>query len=214
MKIFNKVGLKTQRVFVNTFRDRKDAGERLSALLVHYKKDKSALVLGLARGGAIVAHEIAKALLLPLNVIVPRKLGAPNNPELAIGAVAEDGETWLNDELIAIIGVSPPFIQEEIERQKKIIERRLQLYRKGAGLGDLKGKTVILVDDGIATGATMLVEIQHFRKMGSRIVVAAPVAAREPWLEIQKLADEAICLDVEETFYGISAFYESFSQVE
>ncbi len=197
------------------FKDRKEAGARLAERLTSYRGCKEAMVLGLARGGVVVAYEIAQALSLPLNVLVARKLGAPSTPELAIGAVTEEGETLLNPPIIAFVGASHTYIQSEVERQQKLAKERAALYRRVSPLGELKGKIVILVDDGIATGATMLVEIQSLRKRGvSKIIAASPVAAGQAWRAIQALVDEAICLDLQESFLGISTFYDNFAQVE
>lgn len=197
------------------FRDRTDAGKQLARKLLSYKKRVDTVVLGLARGGVVVAYEIAQELSLPLNVLVARKIGAPDNPELAIGAVAEDGEVLLDQRLIQLTGASPSFVQEAIRSAKQLANRRLAQYRQVAPLGDLQGKSIILVDDGVATGATMLVEIQSLRKKGTeKIIAAVPVAARESWDVILAACDDAVCLDVEETFMGISEFYDSFPQVE
>ena len=197
------------------FQDRKEAGRLLSSHLAAYKSRADAIVLGLARGGVVVAYEIAKALLLPLNVLVPRKIGVPDNPEVAMGAISEDGEILLNREIVDLAGVSQSLIHQEIEKEKRIAKERILRYRKVAPLGNLKGKTILLVDDGVATGATILVEIQSLRKKGvARIVVASPVAAVEAWEKIKAAADEAVCLNVREDFFGVSGFYREFDQVE
>ena len=197
------------------FQNRSDAGKQLAQKLLSYKAKKNAIVLGLARGGVLVAYEIAKALVLPLNVLVPRKIGAPDNPELALGAVAEDGEVWRNESVIQFLGVSDAAIREATNQARQAAKERLAQYRKIAPLGDLKGKTVLLVDDGIATGASMLVAIQSLRKQGVKtIVAAAPVAAADAWAVIRAASDEAVALLILESFRGISQFYLDFSQVE
>lgn len=197
------------------FQNRQQAGRHLSAWLAAYKKQANAIVLGLARGGVVVAYEIAKALSLPLNVLVPRKIGVPDNPEVAIGAISEDGEIFLNQEIVDLEGISPSLIQREIEKEKRIAGERISRYRKAAPLGNLKGKTILLVDDGIATGATVLVEIQSLRKKGvAKIIVASPVAASEAWNKIKAAADAAVCLDIRADFFGVSAFYREFDQVQ
>lgn len=197
------------------FRDRKEAGQILSSYLTAYRKKKDAIVLGLARGGVVVASEISKALSLPLNVLVPRKIGAPGNPELAIGALAEDGEILLNPEIVDFVGATPSFIRQEVEKERKVANERLSRYRKVAPLGEIKGKTVLLVDDGVATGATLLVEMQSMRKKGvAHMVIAVPVSSVEAWRKIQALADEAICPNIEASFLGVSSFYREFAQVE
>lgn len=197
------------------FQDRKEAGQILSSYLAAYKNQKDVVVLGLARGGVVVAYEIAKALSLPCNVIVPRKLGAPGQPELAIGALAEDGTVFLNADIVDLVGASPTWIDQEIESQKKLIQQRLALYRRVAPLKNLEGKIILLVDDGIATGATMLVQIQALKKKGvKKIVAISPVSSADAWHKIKALADEAVCPYVLEDFLGVSSFYREFDQVE
>ena len=197
------------------FQDRSDAGKQLAQKLLPYKAQKNTIVLGLARGGVVIAYEIAKTLSLPFNVLVPRKIGAPNCPELAIGAVAEDGQVWLNKSLIQILGLSDAWVQEAAALAKQVGNERLKLYRKAAPLEDLKGKTVLLIDDGIATGATMLAEIQSLRKQGVKAVITiTPVASKETWNLIRVVSDEAIALLVPENLQGISQFYINFGQVE
>ncbi len=192
------------------FQNRKHAGEILSSHLSAYKGKENAIVLGLARGGVVVAHEIAKELSLPLNVLVPRKLGAPENPEFAIGAVAENGEVFLNPDA----ALSHALLKEEVEKKKQEAQEILSRYRKSFPLETLKGKTVLLVDDGIATGSTFLAEIQSLKKQGvGSIVAAVPVAAVDAWQKIKALVDEAVCPSVEEDLQGISRFYQEFSQV-
>ncbi len=197
------------------FQNRQEAGQRLSARLAAYKKRADAIVLGLARGGVAVAYEVAKALSLPLNVLVPRKIGVPDNPEVAMGAISEDGEILLNQEIVDLAGIPPSLIQREVEKEKRIAGERISRYRKAAPLGNLKGKTILLVDDGIATGATILVEILSLRKKGvAKIIVASPVAASEAWDKIKAAADAAVCLDIRADFFGVSAFYREFDEVQ
>ncbi|MBU6383743.1 MAG: phosphoribosyltransferase [Verrucomicrobia bacterium] len=197
------------------FKDRSDAGRQLAQKLLSYQGQANTIVFGLARGGVVVAYEVARILSLPLNVLVPRKIGAPGNPELALGAVAEDGELMLNEEIVSDLGVSPALIQEAARQAKALSDQRLLKYRQCAPLGNLQGKTAIVIDDGIATGATMLIEIQSLRKRGLRkIIAAAPVAALDAWSAIQKVCDEAVCLHVATDFGGISEFYLDFAQVE
>jgi putative phosphoribosyl transferase len=200
---------------MSLFHNREEAGQKLSLLLSAYKGQTNSLVLGLARGGVVIAFEIAKALQLPLNVLVPRKLGAPANPELAIGAISDDGEVRLNPEIVQLTGASPAFIREEVAREKQVIQERLLRYHKIAPIPNLAGKTILLVDDGVATGATLLAEIQALRKKNvASLVVAVPVAAADAWKVIQSMADKAFCYRVEEHFWGISSFYDQFDQVE
>ncbi len=197
------------------FKNREEAGKLLAERLSVYKKASHTLVLGLARGGIVVADAIATELELPLNVLVPRKIGAPNQPELAIGAVAEDGEIWLNQHIIEALQISDSWVQEAAQTARKMGGERLAKYRKAAPLEKLSGKTILLVDDGVATGATMLAEIQSLRKQEvCKIIAISPVAAATAWNFIQKLSDEAVCINATEYFDSVSQFYTSFNQVE
>lgn len=197
------------------FKDRHEAGKKLVPLLAPYKGQSNTIVLGLARGGVVVAYEIAKGLSLPLNVIAPRKVGAPNQHELAIGAVMEDGTGVFNDHIIQALGIPRSYITQEIEIEKARSQRYLSLYRQNNPLPDLKGYTVILADDGIATGATMLAAIRGMKKMAvSRIVVAVPVAAVDALQVISQEVDEVVCLYSPEDFGAVGYFFYSFQQTE
>lgn len=196
------------------FHDRRDAGKQLAVRLQGYKNQKEAIVLGLARGGMVTADEVASALGLPLNVVVVRKIGAPNNEELALGAIAEIGEGVFNEQLIGLLGVSPSYLQREVARQKKILAERLALYRGKAPAPDLKGKTVILVDDGIATGASMRVAIESLLSAEiEKLVLAVPVAAPDSLRKLESLVDEVVCLSKPTFFEAVGAFYRVFDQV-
>lgn len=195
------------------FLDRKDAGLQLAKKLISYKNHPNTIVLGLPRGGVVTAAEIAKQLQLPLDIICARKIGAPNNPELAIGAVTETGEGYFNQDILDYIGVSSAYIQTQIEQEKKEAERRLRVYRQNRPPLNLKGKTAILVDDGIATGATMKASIQSVKASGAdKIIVAAPVSAIETFDRIKEEVDEAIVLTTPIPFYAVGEFYRDFSQ--
>ena len=171
------------------------------------------MVLAIPRGGVVVGYEIAQTLHLPLDVIIPHKLGAPYNPELAIGAITEDGSTVLDDNLITDLGVSQDYITKESERQKKEIERRLVLYRQNQPNLYLKGKDVIVVDDGIATGSTMKAALLSVKNKGARsIIVAIPVGPRSTIKELEKRANRVVCLYLPEYFQAIGQFYVDFSQ--
>ena len=160
-----------------------------------------------------MGYEIAQTLHLPLDVIIPHKLGAPYNPELAIGAITEDGSTVLDDNLITDLGVSQDYIAEESERQKKEIERRLVLYRQNQPNLYLKGKDVIVVDDGIATGSTMKAALLSVKNKGARsIIVAIPVGPPSTIKELEKRANRVVCLYLPEYFQAIGQFYDDFSQ--
>jgi putative phosphoribosyl transferase len=194
------------------FSDRVDAGRRLG-LASNDVVGKGAVVLAIPRGGVVVGYEIAQKLRLELDVIIPRKLGAPDNPELAIGAIAEDGTAILDDNLIAYLGVNENYIQQESERQKLEIKRRLKLYRQDTPPPSIKGRNVLVVDDGIATGSTMKAALASLKKQGAKkIVVAVPVGPPSTISELQKMADKVVCLHMPEYFQAIGQFYEDFSQ--
>jgi predicted phosphoribosyltransferase len=194
------------------FTDRVDAGKRLASALKDFS-GKKGIVLAIPRGGVVVGYMIAKALNLPLDVIIPRKIGAPDNPELAIGAVAEDGTAILDGNLIKYLGVSREYIKEETERQKQEIGRRLKLYRQDASYPNLKGLDVIVVDDGIATGSTMKAALASVKNRGAAsITVAVPVGPPSTIDELEKMADRVVCLHTPESFQAIGEFYTDFSQ--
>ena len=197
------------------FRDRRDAGRKLAEMLGHYRDKEEVLVLGLPRGGVTVADEVARALHAPLDILIVRKIGFPGNPELAIGAVSETGAVVLNDDIIAGYGVKQEYLERETVRQKEEIERRKVLYRGGEGIPALSGKTVILVDDGVATGATVKAAIATLRKEKlARLVVALPVASPEAEREIARQVDELVCLHAPFGFMAVGGYYQDFGQVE
>ena len=194
------------------FTDRVDAGKRLASALKDFS-GKHGIVLAIPRGGVVVGFEIAKALSLPLDIIIPRKIGAPENPELAIGAVAEDGTAILDNQLIKYLGVSNEYIEIETKRQKHEIGRRLKLYRQDSSYPTLKGLDVIVVDDGIATGSTMKAALASVKNRGaSSVTVAVPVGPPSTIEELGKIADRVICLYMPEYFQAIGEFYSDFSQ--
>jgi putative phosphoribosyl transferase len=194
------------------FPDRVEAGKQLAKALAGHAGGNG-LVLAIPRGGVVVGYEIAQALHLPLDVIIPHKLGAPYNAELAIGAIAEDGSAVLDDNLIAYLDISRDYIAQESERQKKEIERRLRLYRQNMPSSDFKGKDVIVVDDGIATGSTMKAALLSVKNRGARtITVAIPVGPPSTIRELEKRADDVVCLYMPEDFQAIGQFYDDFSQ--
>lgn len=197
------------------FIDRADAGKKLVEKLEKYKNNKNAIVLGLPRGGVVTAYEVAKELNLKLDIIVTRKIGAPGQPELALGALTQAGEPVLDHNLIEMVGASQGDLQEIIAQERFELSRRLKFYRAGRPNLDLSGKTVILVDDGLATGATMLAAIVSARSLGaSKIVVAIPVSPIDTLNKINNFADETVCLYAPEIFFGVGGFYESFLQTE
>ena len=194
------------------FTDRVDAGKRLASALKDFS-GKHGIVLAIPRGGVVVGFEIAKALSLPLDIIIPRKIGAPENPELAIGAVAEDGTAILDNQLIKYLGVGNEYIEIETKRQKHEIGRRLKLYRQDSSYPTLKGLDVIVVDDGIATGSTMKAALASVKNRGaSSVTVAVPVGPPSTIEELGKIADRVICLYMPEYFQAIGEFYSDFSQ--
>ncbi|MEO9278101.1 MAG: phosphoribosyltransferase family protein [Nitrososphaera sp.] len=194
------------------FKNREDAAEKLAKKLEGFR-DENPIILAIPRGGVITGDVIAKALGAKLDILVSRKIGAPNNPELAIGAVMHDGSFFPNSELIQMLQIPQYYIDEEIQSQLKEIERRLVKFR-GSKNYDLKGKTVILVDDGIATGATIFVAIQWIKKQNpKRLVVAVPVGPQDT-LERLKQIVEVVVLESPYSFGAVGEFYDVFDQVE
>jgi len=194
------------------FANRVEAGKRLTSELKNLT-EKNAIVLAIPRGGVVVGYEIAKALNLPLDVIIPRKIGAPDNPELAIGAMTEDGTIILDKDLVSYLGVSQDYIGAASEQQKNEIERRLKLYRGNEPYPNLRGKDVIIVDDGIATGSTMKAALASVRNKGARtVIVAVPVGPPSTIEELKKQADKVVCLYTPEYFQAIGQFYRDFEQ--
>lgn len=197
------------------FKDRHDAGKRLAQKLLHYKGAKDAIVIALPRGGVVLGYDISLALRLPLDVLITRKLGAPSNPELAMGALAETGYLHMNQDVMREYQVTEAQLAEAMRRQKSEIDRRLTRYRGGLALPSLKGRTVILVDDGIATGATFYASLGALIKSeAARVVAAVPVAPPRIAAELNTLVDEVVVLHTSEWFFGIGQFYEEFPQVE
>jgi putative phosphoribosyl transferase len=197
------------------FADRMDAGEGLAGKLLHLK-DKCPAVFALARGGVPVGFEIAVALAAPLDAILVRKIGAPRHEELAIGAIADarQPELVLNEEIIAELDVPDRYIERIKARELAEIARRRRLYFVDRPRVDPKGKTAIVVDDGIATGATMRAALRAIRRQGpAHLVLAVPVAAPQTLAELQDEADEIVCLYQPEWFGAIGMFYRDFTQV-
>lgn len=196
------------------FHNRIDAGEKLSVELSKYRDNKDVVVLGLVRGGVVVADCIAKALHVPLDVVIVRKVGAPDNPELALGAVSDKGKGVFNEDLIHMLGVSKEYLRKEIEKEKAELASRKELFLQGREPLSIEGKIAILVDDGIATGASMKVAIESVRaQKAKKIVVAVPVAAPESLKEISPLVDEIVCLSKPPRFPAVGTFYRDFDQV-
>jgi putative phosphoribosyl transferase len=195
------------------FEDRRDAGRRLAAELTPFSGPNS-IVLSLPRGGVAVGYEVATTLGIDMDVLISRKIGAPGNPELAIGAVAEIDGLWVDQSAIELLGVSPEYVNAEAERQRQEIGRMIQLYRQGRNLTSLAGRTAIVVDDGIATGYTMLAAVKGVRESGAgSLVVAVPVAAPEPLWRLANEADRVVCLVTPVPFYAVGYHYVGFDQL-
>jgi erythromycin esterase-like protein/predicted phosphoribosyltransferase len=195
------------------FRDRADAGRQLAAKLSGYVHRSDVLVLALPRGGVPVAAEVAKALAAPLDVFLVRKLGVPGHPELAMGAIAAGGVKVLNEDLILDLGVPPALVEQVAVRERLELERRDQQYRGGRRAPIVRDRTVILVDDGLATGSTMEAAILALRRDApARIVVAAPVGAPETCERLRRHADDVICVNTPHPFSAVGLWYEDFSQ--
>ncbi len=195
------------------YRDRRDAGQRLAERLLDYRDRPDVVVLGLPRGGVVVADEVARRLHAPLDVFVVRKLGAPGQEELAMGAIASGGVRVLNPTVVELLGIPPAVIEEVTERERRELERRERLYRGARPPVPVEGRTVLLVDDGIATGATMRAAVAALRKLNpARIVVAAPAAAPQACEALAADADEVVCGFTPEPFYSVGLWYDDFSQ--
>ncbi len=196
------------------FRDRREAGRLLAARLHRYEDRPRTVVLGLARGGVVPAAEIASALRLPLDVIISRKLGAPGNPELAIGAIAEGGAPYFDQEVLRSTDTSEAHIAQEVEHQRAEIVRRQQRLREKRRLALPGRATVILVDDGVATGSTAIAAIRALRERGvARLVFALPVAPPETADLLRGMVDELVVLATPGLFEAVGAFYQDFRQV-
>ena len=195
------------------FHDRTDAGRRLGWRLDAEGVEPGALVLALPRGGVPVGYEVAKILHADLDVLLVRKLGVPGDEELAMGAIASGGIEVINAALVNELRISPEEVKQSIAREREEIERREALYREGRAAAGIAHRTVILTDDGMATGATMLAAARAVRqKVPKRIVVAVPVASRSACRECRRVADQAICLMTPEPFDSVGTWYEDFVQ--
>lgn len=198
-------------------RERFDNREQAGLLLAEQLKQmklREPLVLAIPRGGVAVAYHVAKALNAELDIITPRKLCAPLQPELAIGAVMPDNTVFLSKELAVLSGADQRYIGEEQATQRAEAIRRLRVYRADRPYPAIKGRVVILVDDGIATGATVIVALRWIRKSGAReTILAVPVAPREQLREIEREADIVVCIEKPELFFALGQFYKDFAQM-
>ena len=196
------------------FRDRIEAGRCLAECLKQFRGTRP-VVLGIPRGGVPVAAEVAKALNGDLDVIVTRKLGAPGAPELAIGAISADGLRFLNQDILRTLNVSPQYLDQEATRQLRAAREREASLRAGKPRVPLEGRTVIVIDDGLATGATMHAAVQALRAAKvARLIVGVPVGSREACASLDEVADEVICLAKPEPFRAVGIHYVDFQPVE
>ena len=197
------------------FRDRQEAGRRLAARLTERHDLVAPVVLALPRGGLPVAREVARALHAPLDVIVVRKLGVPWQPELAMGAIASGGVRVLDSDIIRDAGVSRDDLEKVASREAREVQRREEAYRGEQGIVPLEGRTVILVDDGVATGSTAEAAVQAVRRHGAdTVLLAVPVAPKESIERVGSVVDEVICLTTPTPFHAISLWYENFPQLD
>jgi predicted phosphoribosyltransferase len=204
---------KSDVVAPGLFRDRREAGRLLATKLSAYANRPDVLVLALPRGGVPVAHEVARALGAPLDVFVVRKLGVPGYEELAMGAVASGGVRVLNHQLVRRLGIPNHLIESVAEQERQELARRERLYRGGRPTPDVRGRTVILVDDGLATGATMHAAVEALRQLQpARIVVAVPTASPETCEEMRAKVDDVICAITPEPFHAVGRWYQDFAQ--
>jgi predicted phosphoribosyltransferase len=195
------------------FQDRSDAGRRLAARLSEYAGSDTR-VLALPRGGVPVAYEVSRALNAPLDVFVVRKIGAPGREELAIGAIASGGVRVLHEETIDALGVDPAVVDAITQRELLELRRREEAYRGGLPAPDVHARTVILVDDGLATGASMHAAILALRRRGPRsVVVAVPLAPADTCVMLQPYVDDLVVLAMPQPFRGVGAWYDDFSQI-
>ncbi len=195
------------------FADRREAGQKLGERLRELNLGDDVLVLALPRGGVPVGYEVARALGAPLDVFVTRKIGAPENPEFAIGAVASDGTLILDEQVVEQLGIPDEYVAAETEHQLMEIERRMAVYRGDRPPPQVEGRTVILVDDGVATGSTVRASLRALRKRKpGRLILAVPVGPPRTIEELRALADDVVVLATPEPFWAVGRFYLSFEQ--
>jgi predicted phosphoribosyltransferase len=195
------------------FRDRADAGRQLAAKLEGYAHRPDVVVLALPRGGVPVGYEVARALQAPLDVFLVRKMGVPGHEELAMGALATGGVRVLNEDVVRALGIPEEMIDEVAAQQQRELERRERAYRDDRPVTDVRGRTVILVDDGLATGSTMRAAVAALRRrQPARIVVAVPVGSPDTCAGLREEADEVVCARTPQPFYAVGLWYDDFTQ--
>lgn len=195
------------------FADRVDAGQRLAKYLKRLYQG-TCVVLGIPRGGVVIGYEVAKELKCPLDVVVTRKIGAPGQPELAVGAVAEDGTVFVDEEIAAVVGVSREYVEKKAEEEMREVRRRAMLYRGGRNMAPLIDMRVVIVDDGLATWLTMKAAVHMARNQrAGKVIVAVPVAPPETVEKLKKIADDVVVLETPTNFFAIGQFYERFDQL-
>lgn len=201
------------------FQNREEAGKLLSAILSKYKNNQDAIVLAIPRGGVVVGHKISAELSIPLGIIVVKKLGAPFNPELAVGAVAPSGIQYLDQNIILQNNIGQEYLDEETVRKRKEVEDRIKKYQSSKIKYQIKNKkTFILVDDGIATGSTTLAAIKYLKQQitnnkEQKLILAVPVIAKETYDKIKKEVNKIVALEMPQSFNAVGEFYREFPQV-
>lgn len=196
------------------FKNREEAGKKLAVKLKDFQNKKNLVVLAIPRGGLAIGKQLSQALNCSLDIIVTKKIGAPGNPELAIGAVGAVGEPVINEELAVRVGADEEYLEKEIASRQAEVERRIKEYRDNKPPLNLKNKIIIITDDGIATGATMEAAVEVVRQQEpKKIVVAVPVTARDTLKKLEEKADEVIYLDAPLMFFAVGQFYKEFGQV-
>ncbi|MBS3966995.1 MAG: phosphoribosyltransferase [Truepera sp.] len=196
------------------FKDRREAGKLLAKALYSYQGREDVLVLALPRGGVPVAFEVASALGAPLELLIVRKLGVPGHEELALGAIASGNVRVLNQEVMAALGIRPETVEAVAAREALELARREQLYRGSRPMLPVAGQLAIVIDDGIATGATMRAAVRALRQLGAaRVLVATPTSARDSAEMLRHEADEVVCLATPEPYHAVGLWYEQFEQI-
>jgi len=201
-------------MFSTRFRDRTEAGKQLAKKLLNWRDNpNNVVVLGLPRGGVVLAYEVARALRVPLDIVVPRKIGCPFHEEYAVGALTEDGDVYLNQRALDSLGLSKADLQETIHRETLEAARRLKAYRGDLPPRQFEGKTVILVDDGIATGSTMMASINAVRQRNAKeIVVAVPVMPLDRVSKFEAECDKLVFIAATADFHAVGQYYDLFEQ--